>query len=134
MTQQNWYERALTALVLVGLLFGAFAPHSTQAQDAANNKLVALVGHSLYNDKSPALRDMLAALPAQPDLSQVTVQPRLSLPRASAPAGSGLRAQTQTYPLAMPSLVANFEGLSNSSGVLPPDTHGDIGYDPTTCK
>ena len=63
MTQQNRYARALTALVLVGLLFGAFRPCSTQAQDAANNKLVPLVGHSLYNDKSPALRDMLAALP-----------------------------------------------------------------------
>ena len=67
MTQQYWYPRALTALVLVGLSFGAFAPLSTQAQDAANNKLVPLVGHSLYNDKSPALQDMLAALPTQPD-------------------------------------------------------------------
>ena len=134
MTQQYWYVRGLTALVLVGLLFGAFAPLSTQAQDAANNKLVPLVGHSLYNDKSPALQDMLAALPAQPDLSQVTVQPRLSLPRASAPAGSGLLAQTQIYPSAMPSLLANFEGLSNSTGILPPDTNGDIGYDPTTGK
>ena len=34
----------------------------------------------------------------------------------------------------MPSLLANFEGLSNSTGVLPPDTNGDIGYDPTTGK
>jgi len=47
--QRNWYVRALTALVLVGLLFGAFAPRSTQAQDAANNTLVTVVGHSLYN-------------------------------------------------------------------------------------
>src|SRR4030042_616022 len=113
MTQQYWYVRALIALVLVGLLFGAFAPLSPQAQGAANNKLAPLVGHSLYNDKLPALRDMLAALPAQPDLSQVTVQPRLSLPRASAPAGSGILAQSQTYPSAMPSLLANFQGLSN---------------------
>jgi hypothetical protein len=134
MTQQNRHAGTLTALVLVGLLFGAFAPRSTQAQDTANNKLVPLVGHSLYNDKSPALGDMLAALPAQPDFSQITVQPRLSLPRASTPEGSGLLAQTQVYPSAMPSLLANFEGLSNSTGVLPPDTNGDIGYDPTTGK
>ena len=135
MTQQNGYVRALTALALIGLLFGAFVPCSSEAQDAANDQLVTLVGHSLYNDPSPALRDMFATLPAQPDLGQVTVRPRLSpLPRASAPAESGQRAQTQAYPSAMPSLLADFEGLSNSTGVLPPDTLGDIGYDPTTGK
>lgn len=34
----------------------------------------------------------------------------------------------------MPATIANFEGVDNVSGVLPPDTDGDIGYDPATGK
>lgn len=34
--------------------------------------------------------------------------------------------------LAMPPTLANFEGVNNIDGVHPPDTVGDIGYDPDT--
>ena len=34
----------------------------------------------------------------------------------------------------MPAPIANFEGVHNVNGVLPPDTQGDIGYDPNTGK
>ena len=34
--------------------------------------------------------------------------------------------------LAMPAPMANFEAVSNVNGVVPPDTQGDIGYDPET--
>ena len=34
----------------------------------------------------------------------------------------------------MPTASANFEGIGNVSGVLPPDTQGDIGWDPATGK
>ena len=34
----------------------------------------------------------------------------------------------------MPAPGANFEGVSNVDGVLPPDTQGDIGFDPATGK
>ena len=34
----------------------------------------------------------------------------------------------------MPSPVANFEGVNNVNGVLPPDTQGDVGTDPGTSK
>jgi hypothetical protein len=34
-----------------------------------------------------------------------------------------------TGPTAMPLPIANFEGVNNVSGVLPPDTQGDIGWD-----
>jgi hypothetical protein len=34
----------------------------------------------------------------------------------------------------MPSPIANFEGVNNVNGVLPPDTQGDIGYDPNNNK
>lgn len=32
----------------------------------------------------------------------------------------------------MPAAVANFEGVNNVSGVLPPDTQGDMGWDPVS--
>jgi hypothetical protein len=34
----------------------------------------------------------------------------------------------------MPAPTANFEGVNNVNGVYPPDTQGDIGYDPATSK
>ena len=34
----------------------------------------------------------------------------------------------------MPAATDNFDGVSNRNGVLPPDTQGDIGYDPATGK
>jgi hypothetical protein len=34
--------------------------------------------------------------------------------------------------VSMPATEANFEGVNNVSGVLPPDTQGDVGYDPGT--
>ena len=37
-------------------------------------------------------------------------------------------------PLAMPAPLKNFEGVNNIDGVYPPDTQGDIGYDPATGK
>jgi len=36
--------------------------------------------------------------------------------------------------MSMPAPVANFEGVNNVSGVLPPDTQGDVGNDPATGK
>ncbi len=35
---------------------------------------------------------------------------------------------------AMPPALENFEGVNNVDAVLPPDTNGDIGYDPATNK
>ena len=34
----------------------------------------------------------------------------------------------------MPAATDSFDGVSNRNGVLPPDTQGDIGYDPSTGK
>ena len=46
-----------------------------------------------------------------------------------------LMARWQTNaPLSMPAPIANFDGVNNIDGVLPPDTQGEIGYDPATGK
>jgi len=42
--------------------------------------------------------------------------------------------QTQPGTLAMPAAVANFDGNTNLESVYPPDTNGDIGYDPASGK
>jgi hypothetical protein len=42
--------------------------------------------------------------------------------------------QTLNGLLAMPAPLSNFDGVSNIAGVAPPDTQGDIGYDPNTGK
>ena len=42
--------------------------------------------------------------------------------------------QDRQSPTSMPSPIANFEAGNNTEGVYPPDTEGDIGYDPATSK
>ena len=64
---------------------------------------------------------------------------RLIIPRTSQ--GNDVKSAmdpsiVQNAPLgsSMPLPDANFEGVNNVSGVLPPDTQGDIGWDPVTGK
>ncbi len=49
-------------------------------------------------------------------------------------AEQGTPAVVQNKPVEpnMPGTIANFEGINNVDGVLPPDTNGDIGVDPST--
>jgi uncharacterized repeat protein (TIGR01451 family) len=61
------------------------------------------------------------------------------LPRANLSSASGPDAVAQTWAgvVNMPSPIANFDGISLANqgiSVSPPDTNGDIGYDPATGK
>jgi uncharacterized repeat protein (TIGR01451 family) len=61
------------------------------------------------------------------------------LPRSNPSGLSGPDAVAQTWmgSLSMPSPIANFDGISladQGASFSPPDTEGDIGYDPTTGK
>ncbi len=51
-----------------------------------------------------------------------------------APAAADPVGQTRPGALAMPAPLANFDGNTNLDGLYPPDTNGDIGYDPATGK
>lgn len=66
------------------------------------------------------------------------VVPALKLPKTENRGGksSTLAEPLPQSPVAadMPLPLAGFEGVSNVNGVLPPDTNGDIGYDPVTGK
>jgi hypothetical protein len=63
---------------------------------------------------------------------------RLVLPKSQKAASDGEfdRSILQDRPVGnnMPATEANFDGVNNVAGVLPPDTQGDIGYDPVTGK
>ena len=65
-------------------------------------------------------------------------QARLGFPKTeSSQSNGGFDASiVQNGPtgISMPAPVANFEGVNNVNGVLPPDTQGDIGNDPGTGK
>ena len=95
-----------------------------------------VVQQPVKNDVSPALRDMNPhQLLSQPE-GEI---PLLRLPKAqSAPTllGQGVDPVLQSQPgLAnMPAPLANFDGVDNQTTLTPPDTQGDIGYDPATGK
>jgi hypothetical protein len=134
MSKYAWFVRPFTLLVMAGLLFGLAVPQHSQAQAPALRPLTPVVGHSLYNDTSPALRDIIANLPAteyqknQPPLALRTL-PKATAGQSQAADGA---LQQNIYPNEMPLPVASFDGISNPQGYIPPDTNGDIGYDPAT--
>ncbi len=65
-----------------------------------------------------------------------TMQKRLIIPKTQKGLSHGgfdaSLVQDSPVGFSMPAAVANFEGVNNVSGVLPPDTQGDIGWDPVT--
>ncbi len=101
--------------------------------------LTPTVGYAVQMDLSPALRDMqpLVAEPQPPSPPQPESSPdvNLRLPKAlrsNIVEGADPVLQSATGPAAMPAPLTSFDGLGNVNGVHPPDTQGDIGYDPAT--
>ena len=119
--------RVLAVLAL--LLIGAPAVATTPA--AAAEPVVYLPARQ---DVSPPLRDILILAsdnPATPGVLR-RVPNRQMLP------GAGLRStvdrpdalrQATEGPLPGPTVDQSFEGMSNTFGVAPPDTNGDVGID-----
>ncbi|MEJ5308969.1 MAG: carboxypeptidase regulatory-like domain-containing protein [Anaerolineae bacterium] len=123
--------------LLVALLVGAALPlGAARAADVAvpPSPMTPTVGYAERMDVSPALRDMPALAV---DGSQQPVDWGLRLPKilqsSSVQAPDPIR-QSVTGPAAMPAPLASFDGLGNINGAHPPDTQGDIGYDPATGK
>ncbi len=93
------------------------------------------------HDTSPPLRNLVA--PAERPVAPLAgdrpggdiISERWILPKAQqAPAqteGDPI-VQRTLIPSSMPPPQHTFEGLGNISGIAPPDTQGDIGYDPAT--
>jgi hypothetical protein len=127
--------RIPTRLLLVGLALLALLPGGllrTSAQGPA--PLQAEVSDAIQHDTSPALRDMTFALPSNRLAGEAPNFPLLKRRAASPLPGLDGALQDQPGALNMPSPIANFDGVDNQSTITPPDTQGDIGYDPATGK
>jgi uncharacterized repeat protein (TIGR01451 family) len=109
----------------------------TQSTDTPT--LRPIVVQAEQHDTSPALRD-LARLSAQSSVTTSRALPFFALPHFSSglpplsPQQIDRVVQTQAPQASSISVLNNFEGINNVNGVYPPDTQGDIGYDPSTGK
>ena len=104
-------------------------PARQDAQPRASLKPV--IYKPLKHDLSPRLDSMLPIEPVPQDLNRVRVNrflpSRLKMAKQLAQIWQDPVAQLAPGLGLMPSPVANFEGVPNVSGVLPPDTQGDVG-------
>ncbi len=104
-----------------------FAGTVTTAQ---NPRLIPVADHAIYFDVSPPLRDMLKSAMVQADGSWkdgvVNNYFSTEVPSAGLLTDPGL----QDYFGSLPSdtTIQNFDGMGNLGGYVPPDTHGDVGF------
>jgi len=132
----NFLWRLASVMTLLAMLISpvgsAFAAPSA-AQSPAPQSNVRVV------ESTPVVSQPLRSLaPIQVDPNAPSVlkklQDRLVIPKTqNSPTNGGRDASiVQNGPVKnnMPAAVANFEGVNNVSGVLPPDTQGDMGWDP----
>jgi hypothetical protein len=136
--------RVTRAIALVGFLLsvpafavasqtGSVSGHRAAQMGAANETPVVL--SASRHDASPPLLAM-PVLPSQPIMGQAPAPGPLPGRSQSNAETRQPDAALQTFrPLAAPPVPAlNFNGLDNGDALLPPDTNGDIGYDPATDK
>jgi hypothetical protein len=120
---------------------GLSAAPARAVHQQSGGGLQPVVGQAVYHDLSLPL-SQLAARQSQsvpgPDVgggpSGEIPHPRMpkvlnSLPTGQAVAADGAL-QTRAASGQMPSPLLDFEGVNNVNSVIPPDTQGDIGYDP----
>ncbi len=113
-------------------------PHSSAAQKP-DRPLRPIVIQAEQYDTSPALRE-LAKINTQSVITTPRTIPNFPLPRSSrniqalSPQITDRGLQAQAPQTSSINLINNFEGIYNLDGVYPPDTQGDIGYDPNTGK
>ena len=119
--------RLWSATMLVALAVGPSG--LWRGAKAAQVPFGPIVVESIHNDRSPALRSIEPIPPKAAGVREIPLGP---LPN---------RDKTSTNPLtapdmglqqapgsgAMPAPIANFDGVNNVNGVLPPDTQGDVG-------
>jgi len=106
-------------------VLGAQALPSLPALAATST--VPFVIQPLKTDTSPALRTMHAS-PVPPEGKGSQPNRPLHPGRSGAKLPTASKSiQTTAGAASMPSTSANFEGVNNIDGVLPPDTNGDVG-------
>ena len=114
-----------TVLIFIVALVG-LSPIPAQAQGGGHP----VVRYATRSDTTKPLRDLPQLPPLPAVAGQIFERPRKMLPNRDANAGptdadGALQASAPATSAA--TTGANFEGISNVNGVLPPDTNGDIG-------
>ncbi len=125
---------AATSAVIaaVALLMPASPTAQTQKRESQAFRLTApKVQLPVHHDTSVALRDMTPRVPQR--IQKPTTPPkrlpgRPGVPSA-APEGADSGLQLWHGQASMPAFSQSFDGVNNVSGVLPPDTNGDVGPD-----
>ncbi len=129
-------QTLFSVVLMVGMLLSlagqarAMETLSTPVQTG----LTPQVSYAVQHDVSAPLSEL--ALKADDQTRENYEVPRMEIPKTvktelgvTEPDGA-----LQDSPVTgnMPTLAANFDGVNNIAGVAPPDTEGDIGYDPAT--
>lgn len=149
---------ALSLLVLILIVFMStrsgslpaaqrFERLGLQSEGAEREERAPLVPIEALSDPIVTLPDAFGTVESLKDVPPVPFQPSTALSREEEPelprqslAGDSQPdavAQTWAGSVNMPSPIANFDGISlanQGASFSPPDTNGDIGYDPATGK
>ena len=163
MTRNNRLHRLFSVLVLLGMVLSLVAPtgfvqaarpenassREVQREEPPPDGLRPVVRSAVRHDVSQPLGKLaesnrLGTLPLDPTRldklqSQSGEVPYFNLPKAKSSNAIGSRdmgivQQNRPVGPGMPGTEFNFDGIANPNGYLPPDTNGDIGYDPATGK
>src|SRR6476619_8073065 len=113
-------------LAAIGAPSGGAGVASLGGKDPLTTAAGPIVGQADHADTSPPLRSIRPVLPDQPDLKVIEENENPVLP--SSRDGRGVAdsiVQKIANALAMPPPSANFEGMYNVWGPVPPDTNGD---------
>lgn len=130
----------IVILLIGGCLSLVLLANGTPRLAAQDERLKPVVSYPAKHDTSPALREIKPPPGTSAPKGVLREIPLGRLPRSSRNAPTlpsttrDVVQQGQAGALAMPSPLVNFEGINNINSVLPPDTQGDVGYDPATGK
>lgn len=129
---------SLLGLLAVLLVYtGNFAARTQKTRAAAQGSDIQVIQASYVGVTHPL--SSLTSIPPDPNvanLDQIMLD-RLVMPKAQIASEGGSDTsflQDSFSGIDMPTPVANFDGINNLFGVLPPDTQGDVGNDPATGK
>ncbi len=131
--------RFVSIVVLLAMFVspvGSASAASTGSQSIAHKTNVQVINASYVGTSQP----LSSLAPVKVEASAATIarsqKERLTFPKTqNALTNGGFDPSfVQDGPVtnSMPATEANFEGVNNVSGVLPPDTQGDVGFDAST--
>jgi len=132
-----------TAGIVLAMAFSAQAVESVAAATAKKPGMTIVKAAPAKTTRALRAMSPKATAPDAPSAVRTFQDRQLVIPktRNTTPAKQTSAAMPETSAVpgsptgsSMPDTTANFEGVGNVSGVLPPDTQGDIGWDPVTGK